>query len=122
MLRLMALAFVLFAGPALAQEAMTGDELEALLGDDKTIGLGGPGAGYAGELALKSDGTASGSAKTDAGKVIQIDGVWYIEGGKFCRTWKAVDDGKEVCETWIKDGDNKVRVLVDGKEIGVNHW
>ena len=122
MLKLMVLAFLVFAGPALAQEAMTGDELEALLGDDRTIGLGGPGAGYAGELSLKSDGTATGSAKTDAGKVIQLDGVWYIEGGKFCRTWKAVDDGKEVCETWVKDGDNKVRVLVDGKEIGVNHW
>jgi len=48
------------------------------------------------ELSLKSDGAAAGSAKADA--------------------------GKEVCETWIKDGDNKVRVLVDGKEIGVNHW
>jgi len=122
MSRLMALAFVLCAAPALAQEAMTGDELEALLGDDRTIGLGGPGAGYAGELSLKSDGTASGQAKTDAGKVIQLDGVWYIEGDKFCRTWKAVDPGKEVCETWIKDGENRVRVLVDGKEIGVNHW
>lgn len=29
---------------------------------------------------------------------------------------------REVCETWIKDGASKVRVLVDGKEIGVNHW
>jgi hypothetical protein len=52
MLRVTALAFALFAGPALAQQAMTGDELEALLGNDKTIGLGGPGAGYAGELAF----------------------------------------------------------------------
>jgi hypothetical protein len=55
---------------------MTGDELEALLGDDRTISLGSPDAGYAGELALKSDGTATGTAKTDKGEVIQIDGVW----------------------------------------------
>jgi len=121
-LRLMALAFLVFAGPALAQDAMTGDELEALLGDDRTIDVGRPGAGYAGELSLKSDGTATGSVKTDAGKVIQLNGVWYIEGNKFCRTWNGIDDGTEVCETWVKDGDNKVRVLVDGKEIGVNHW
>jgi hypothetical protein len=122
MLRLTALVFVLLAGSALAQEAMTGDELEALLGDDRTISLGGPGAGYTGELALKSDGTATGTAKTDKGEVMQIDGLWYIEGNKFCRTWKSIDGGKEVCETWIKDGENKVRVLVDGKEIGTNHW
>src|SRR6266508_4210764 len=108
MLRLSVLAFILFIGSALAQEAMTGDELEALLGDDRTNGIGGPGAGYTGEIAFKSDGTATGSAKTDKGEVIQIDGVWYIEGDKFCRTWKAVDDGKEVCEIWIKDGENKV--------------
>jgi hypothetical protein len=120
--RLAALAFVLVAGSALAQEAMTGDELEALLGKDETISLGGPGAGYEGELAFKADGTATGTAKTDKGEVIQIDGVWYIEGNKFCRIWKGIDGGKEVCETWIKDGENKARVLVDGKEIGVNHW
>ena len=66
--------------------------------------------------------TATGQAKTDAGEVIQLAGVWYIESDKFCRTWKAVDPGKEVCETWIKDGENKVRVLVDGKQIGINHW
>lgn len=122
MRRLMAVVFVLLAGPALAEEAMTGDELEALLGDDRTIGLGGPGTGYEGDLAFKSDGTATGSAKTDKGEVIQIEGVWYIVGNQLCRAWKAVDDGEEVCETWIKDGDNKARVLVDGKEIGINHW
>jgi hypothetical protein len=63
-----------------------------------------------------------GEAKTDKGEAIHIDGIWTIEGDKLCRTWKAIDDGKEVCETWIKDGENKVRVLVDGKEIGTNHW
>ena len=122
MLRLMTAVFLLIAGPAMAQDAMTGDELEALLGTDKTILLGGPGAGYAGELAAKSDGTASGSAKTDAGKVIQLEGIWYIKDNAFCRAWKGIDDGKEICETWVKDGENKVRVMVDGKEIGVNHW
>jgi hypothetical protein len=89
----------LLAGPAPAEEAMTGDELEALLGDDKTIGPGGPGAGY--EWILPSSET-TGSAKTDKGEVIQIDGVWYIERNQLCRTWKAARTAKIRCASlWM---------------------
>jgi hypothetical protein len=120
--KVIVLALTLMATPAFAQEAMTGDELEGLLGNRKKIALGGPGAGYTGELTLKSDGTGSGAAKTDDGKMIDLVGVWYIEGNQFCRSWKNVDEGQEVCETWVKDGDNKARILVDGKQVGVNSW
>ena len=120
MKKALGLALTLIATSALAQEAMTGDELEDLLGKDKSFVLGGPGTGYAGEVVFRSDGTTSGSVKTDDGKVTEIGGVWYIVGNKVCRTWKDVDEGKEVCGTWIKDGDNKARVLVDGKVLGVS--
>lgn len=122
MRKVIVLALTMIAGSAVAQDAMTGDELEALLGTDRTITLGGPGAGYSGQLSLKADGTASGSAKSDDGTVTEIAGVWYIEGDRFCRNWTNIDQGKEVCETWVKDGPNKARVLVDGKEIGVTSW
>jgi len=104
-----------------AGEFMTGAELTALVGQGKTINLGGEGTDYRGTLEIKADGTASGSAKTNTGKKIVIKGTWAIEGDQFCRKWKGLDGGKKVCETWKKIGDNKVEVL-EIKYIGVNWW
>lgn len=95
----MVLIALSFAGPDAAMAAgkkMKGAQLTALLSGGKTIKLGGPGEGYAGELTLSADGKGSGSAKTDAGAVIMIDGVWAIKGDKFCRMWTGLDGGKEV--------------------------
>jgi hypothetical protein len=102
-------------------EFMTGAELTSLVGQGKTINLGGESEGYSGTLEIKADGTASGSAKTAAGKKIVIKGTWAIEGDQFCRTWKGLDGGKKFCETWKKIGDNKVEVL-EIKKLGVNWW
>ena len=101
---------------------MTNAELTALLGNGKTIGLGGPGTGYIGELAMNADGTGKGQAKTDKGRIIPVVGTWKIKDDQVCRIWKDLDDGKEVCETWEKDGTNRVQVMVDGKSVGVNFW
>lgn len=122
MKRIIAIALTLIALPAFAEEAMTGNDLEGLLGTDRTITLSRLGTGASGEVAFKSDGTASGTIKREDGKVEQVTGVWYIVGDQFCYTWKGLQAGTEVCETWLKDGPNKVRVLVKGKEVGVNSW
>ena len=114
------LALTLLASPAIAQEAMTGSELEAVLGPHKTIVIRGP--TYTAELTLKSSGTGVGSATSNDGKVTAIAGVWYIRGNQFCRAWENIDEGEEVCETWVKNGSNKVRVVVDGKEIEEISW
>ena len=115
-------AMFLATAPALAADAMTNAELTALLSGGKTIALGGPDAGYTGELTLNADGTGKGEAKTDDGKVLTLTGTWRIEGDHFCPTWQEFNDGKEVCETWVKDGTNKVKVMLGGEQIGVNHW
>lgn len=120
MKKVIALALTLLASPAIAQEAMTGAELEAVLGPHRTIVVRGP--GYTAELTLKSSGTGVGSATFTDGKVTAIAGVWYIAGNRFCRAWENIDEGEEVCETWVKDGSNKVRVVVDGKEIEEIAW
>lgn len=105
-----------------AATAMTGKELTALLSEGKLLMLGGPKEGYTGELTLAKDGTGHGEAKTTDGKVIKIDGTWRIKGNKFCRTWKALDGGKEVCETWNKVGEKSVRVMVGKNDVGLNSW
>jgi len=117
------LALVLLAHHAsAADEFMTGDEMKALLAADKTINLGGAGEGYAGTLLLKADGTGAGTAKTDSGDVITLDGTWVIKKNTFCRKWKALDKGKEVCEAWKKIGENRVEVQVKKKKAGINWW
>lgn len=116
------IALTLFAASALAASAMSGKELTALLKEGKTLTLGGPKEGYSGELVVSKDGSAHGEAKTADGKIIKIDGTWHIKGDKFCRTWKGLDGGKEVCETWNKAGANSVRVIVGKKDAGLNSW
>jgi len=113
----------LFVTSALAAGAMSGKELTALLGNGKTLMLGGPGAGYKGELTLTKDGKGMGQVTLDNGQVIKIQGSWKIKGKKFCRTWiGGRDAGKQVCETWVKTGDKSVKVMVGKKDIGTNSW
>jgi hypothetical protein len=108
-----------FVTGASAGESMTGAQLTELLSAGKTIKLGGPGAGYSGELVLSPDGKGKGEATTDDKKKVKIQGTWVVKDDKFCRTWKGIDKGKEVCETWLLVEPNRVKVLL---EIGTNSW
>lgn len=111
------------ASQAVAEEAMTGAEMTALLSGGKTIMLGGPGTGYSGELALNADGTGKGKAATDDGsKTFMIEGTWEIRDDTFCRIWAEISDGEEVCETWVLVEPKKVKVMNGDKEIGTNFW
>jgi len=111
------------ATSAFAEEAMTGEQLTALLSGGKTIMLGGPGTGYAGELALHADGTGKGQAKTDDGsRTFVIEGTWEIRDDTFCRVWAEISDGKEVCETWVLIEPKKVRVMNGDEQVGFNYW
>lgn len=118
------LLFMLATSTALAQSGtpMTGEELSALTANGVTLTLGGDGMSYKGELALAADGTGKGGAKLDNGNELSIAGTWAIKDGKFCRTWTDLDDGKEVCETWIKTSDTSVEVYNGDQMLGVNSW
>ena len=108
---------------ASAEEAMTGEQLKELLSADKTIKLGGPGTGYSGELLLTADGKGKGEAKTDDGKnTFRIEGTWEIRDDTFCRTWTELDEGKEVCETWLLVEPKKVTVKDGDRVLGTNYW
>lgn len=114
--------FVTTAGLSAADKSFKEADLKALLASGKTLQLGGKGMGYCGTLDLSADGAGTGSAKTDDGTVIKISGSWKIKGDKFCRTWKDLDAGKEVCETWRLTSPNHVDVYRGKKKIGANSW
>ncbi len=105
-----------------ADKTLNEADLTTLLAGGKTLGLGGKGMGYSGTITLTADGKGDGSAKTDGGTVITINGTWRIKGDRFCRTWKDLDDGKEVCETWRLTSPNHVDVYNGKKKIGANSW
>lgn len=108
---------------AMAGQQMSGKDLTSLLGQGKTIMLGGKGMGSSGSLMLSADGKGKGEAKLDNGTVIPIEGTWQVKGNKFCRTWTGGRDAnKEVCETWIKKGAKAVTVRAGKKDLGVNSW
>jgi hypothetical protein len=118
-----AAAMALLSVPASAEEAMTGAQMKELLAGGKAIKLGGPGTGYSGELVFTPDGKGKGEAKTDDGsKTFVIEGTWEIKDDTLCRTWTELDEGKEVCETWILLEPKKVKVMNGEKELGVNYW
>jgi hypothetical protein len=117
------IAFSFYSTVAMSKDVkMTGDEMNALLSSGKTLSLGGKGQGYAGTLVLSADGKGEGSAKPDSGGQIKLSGTWKITGDKFCRIWADLDDGKEVCETWVKAGPSSVKVMKGKKQIGMNSW
>lgn len=103
-------------------EPLTQEELQTLLEGGREMTLGGPGMGYAGRLTLGADGTGAGSARTDAGQEIVINGAWRLADGRFCRTWAGLDGGAEVCETWVRTSETSVDVFNGDSKIGVNSW
>jgi hypothetical protein len=115
---------VLLASTAFAQSGtpMSAEEMAELVGGGATLQLGGAGMGYKGELVLTADGKGKGGATTDAGDKISISGTWKLKKGKFCRKWKGMDGGKEVCETWVKKSDRSVEVYNGDQMMGVNSW
>lgn len=119
------LIFIFIFTPCIAissENQMTGEQLNQLLSEGKTLTLGGEGEGYEGELILNADGTGKGQWETTKGKKGKIDGTWEIVDNEFCRVWKEVSKGKRVCERWIIIEDNKVEVRNGDKRIGVNSW
>lgn len=105
-----------------AEKTLSEADLTKLLAHGKTLALGGKGMGYTGTVTLTADGRGDGSAKTDDGTVIPISGTWRIKGDRFCRKWKDLDGGKEVCETWRLASPNHVNVYNGKKKIGANSW
>ncbi|WP_104665463.1 hypothetical protein [Ensifer adhaerens] len=105
-----------------ADKVLSEADLTKLLAGGKTLALGGKGMGYTGSIDLTADGKGDGSAKTDDGTVIPINGTWHIKGDRFCRKWKDLDGGKEVCETWRLTSPGHVDVYNGKKKIGVNSW
>ncbi|NEX47392.1 hypothetical protein G3572_14355 [Rhodobacter sp. ETT8] len=110
--------------PALSQstKAMTAEQMAAMTSNGVTLTLGGPGMGYKGSLELTKDGKGKGSAVTDAGQKISISGTWRLNGNMFCRTWRDLDGGKEVCETWHPISSRSVEVYNGKSKLGVNSW
>ena len=124
-IRFAVFAFVLSAaGVAFAQSGkpLTNEQLVQLTENGITLKLGGEGEGYVGSLKLSKNGKGKGSATTDSGDKISIVGTWKIVDGKFCRTWKDLNDGKQLCETWYPTSGSSVDVYDGKRKVGVNSW
>jgi len=107
---------------AQTKAGLSNEQLVQLTENGITLELGGPGQGYNGSLKLTNNGKGKGSAKTDGGQTIKIKGTWQIQGNKFCRVWKDIDAGEEVCETWVPTSSRSVDVYNGDQKIGVNSW
>ena len=119
---ILTIAFSALAAGASAQSGMSQADLEKLTRNGITLTLGGEGQGYSGSLKLNKNGKGRGSATLDNGNKINLQGAWVIRNGQFCRTWKGIDNGQEVCETWVLTSGRSVDVYNGDQKIGVNSW
>ena len=104
-----ALAMTLAAGPAIASEKLSGDELKRTI-SGKEVYLATP---FGGEFPLnyRADGVVDGSGKAiGLGRFMQPNdsGKWWVDGEKLCQKWKSWYDGKPFCFTVTAKGPNSI--------------
>lgn len=120
------IAVALAAGsPASAEYAnqMTAAQLTALLSDGRTLTLGIPHAGYAGELRLRDDDFGTGWVRFEDDRSVEFSGTWEVRGNQFCRAWTGLSDvSRSICEEWILRSPRSVDIYEQGRKIGVNPW
>lgn len=106
---------------AAEKKPLSADEMKALLASGTSIDIMDPKGGkeFKGHVDIKADGTQSGSVTMTGKPPIALSGTWKLKGNKFCRVLLPVEK-KEVCETWVRTGDNQVTVMVGKKVVGIN--
>jgi hypothetical protein len=123
-------ALVLLAAMATADRALPADmvpltepELDALLANGLTVSstdmLGGK--HYTAHMTYASDGTLSGAVTITGRAPIDLKGTWKIDGPRLCRTIIPFQP-QEICETWLKSGNNEVTVRVGSTDMAVSRW
>jgi hypothetical protein len=123
-------ALVLLAAMATADRALPADmvpltepELDALLANGSTVSstdmLGGK--HYTAHMTYNTDGTLSGAVTITGRSPIDLKGTWKIDGPRLCRTIIPFQP-QEVCETWLKSGNNEVTVRVGSTDMAVSRW
>ena len=123
-------ALVLVAAMATADRAfpaemvpLTEPELDALLAKGLTVSstdmLGGK--HYTAHMTYATDGTLSGAVTITGRAPIDLKGTWKIDGPRLCRTIIPFQP-QEICETWLKSGNNEVTIRVGNTDMGVSRW
>jgi len=103
---------------------LTEPELNALLANGLSVSstdmLGGK--YFTAKMNYATNGTLSGAVTFSNGRApIDVKGTWKLEGARLCRTITPFQP-EEICETWLKSGDNEVTIRIGDTEIGVSRW
>src|SRR5262245_11701230 len=125
-------ALVLLAAVAIADSdvfaaekvPLTAPELDALLANGLSVSstdmLGGK--YFTSHMTYATNGTLSGAVTFSNGKPpIDVKGTWKIDGSRLCRTILPFQP-EEICETWLKSGNNEVTIRIGDTDIGVSRW
>src|SRR5262245_41445563 len=124
-------ALVLLAAMAAADGAfpaekvpLTESELDALLAKGLSVSstdmLGGK--YFTAHMTYATNGTLSGNVTFSNGRApIDVKGTWKLDGPRLCRTILPFQP-QEICETWLKSGNNEVTIRVGDTDLGVSRW
>jgi hypothetical protein len=102
---------------------LTEPELSALLANGLSVistdTLGGK--YFTAHMTYATNGTLSGAVVLSNGRALDVKGTWKLDGSRLCRTILPFQP-QEICETWLKSGDNEVTIRIGETDIGVSRW
>jgi hypothetical protein len=110
----LAVALAMFLGvfsqQSQAQEALSGDQVRALITDNTLQGsfMANPLT-----MVFYPDGVVRGSI----GMTGSDDGTWEIEGDNYCNEWVTYFSGVRRCYQWIRQGDGYLLKNVDSFRV-----
>ena len=102
----LAMVVGIFSHQSLAQEALSGDEVRALITGNTLQGnfMANPLT-----MVFYADGVVRGSI----GMTGSDSGTWEMEGDNYCNEWVTYFSGVPRCYQWVSDGDGYVLKNVD---------
>ena len=102
----LAMVVGIFSHQSLAQEALSGDEVRALITGNTLQGnfMANPLT-----MVFYADGVVRGSI----GMTGSDSGTWEMEGDNYCNEWVTYFSGVRRCYQWVSDGDGYVLKNVD---------
>jgi hypothetical protein len=102
---------------------LTGPEMSALLAKGLSVSstdmVGGK--NFTARMTYAPNGTLAGAITFTGKTPVDVKGTWKLDGPRLCRTIVPLQP-QEICEIWLKSGNNEVTIRVGNTDVGVSRW
>jgi hypothetical protein len=79
------------------------------------------GKNFTAKMTYATNGTLAGAITFTGKAPVDVKGTWKLDGPRLCRTIVPLQP-QEVCEIWLKSGNNEITHRVGNTDVGVSRW